>query len=111
METSNQNKEQFESKKRQKNGLKEFGVLLQDLEQLNSAIETNAADRSKNSLKKLLLAKRFTKIDEEILSLAKDRKTESVGEFFSDILLFEAKRLAFKEETHKCQNPNNPTQV
>lgn len=68
-----------------------------ELSQNNVSIE-NAC---KIGYRKIMLAKKFAKIDDDILNLSLDSQAYSGG-FFTDLLYLEAKRLRFKEEAVKC---------
>ncbi len=111
MEASQTKNEESKIKSRPRPRLALYASLLDSFRDLGSS-EESPVERSKQSLKKLLITKRFAKIDEDIIQLGKERlSNHNSGEFFSDILLFEAKRLAFKEEANKCQKANDQTQV
>lgn len=109
--SSTQNAEQIKSRKRPQ--LAAYSELLSMLETLNleSQQTQDKAELARLSLTKLLITKRFASIDEEILEISKQRMSANAGEFFSDILVFEAKRLAFKEAANQCQKQANQTQV
>lgn len=85
------------------NDLEKFEKLLnefKELEELSQKIdETELACRI--SLQKIKIAREFAKIDEIILNKSLEASANS-GQFFSDILFLEAKRLRFKEEASKC---------
>jgi|GEM_PF-3231691 len=111
MDSSSTTKQEIQSRKRPQ--LQPYTQLLEQLDHANleSSLAMDPAIKAKLSLTKLLITKKFSAIDEEILELSRQRRNSNAGEFFSDILLFEAKRLAFKEEALKCQTPANQTQV
>ncbi len=111
MDTSTAKTEEIKSRKRPQ--LAAYSELLSTLEALNlrSQQTQDKAELAKLSLTKLLITKRFANIDEEILEISKQRMSANAGEFFSDILVFEAKRLAFKEAANQCQKQANQTQV
>lgn len=62
------------------------------------------------SLKKMKLAREFTKIDEKILNASLEQSL-SDSTFFSEILFLEAKRLRFKEEAIKCTQTRTKTKI
>lgn len=68
-----------------------------ELSQNNVSIE-NAC---KIGYRKIILAKKFAKIDNDILNLSLQSQSCSSA-FFMDLLYLEAKRLRFKEEAVKC---------
>ncbi len=111
MDASSTHKQEIKSRKRPQ--LQPYTQLLEELSNANneSRLATSSSDKARLSLSKLLITKRFSAIDEEILELSRQRRNTNAGEFFGDILLFEAKRLAFKEEALKCQTHANQTQV
>ena len=57
---------------------------------------TDIRELAKLGFKKLLIVQDFCKIDEKLIELSQDKR--KVSDYLSEILLFEAKRLAFKEE-------------
>ncbi len=112
METS-QDSDLFQSPAASKQGLAHYAELLSQLENTNReslAFSGSVVQRSKLSLRKLIISRRFANIDRAILDLNLS-KAAKTGDFFSNVLLFEAQRLAFKEETLKCQSPKSPTQI
>lgn len=81
-----------------------FDELLSSFKEQNELSEksTDLLESCKIGLRKIRIAKEFAHIDEELIkkSTANDRNDD----FFSGILFLEAKRLAFKEESVKCQD-------
>jgi hypothetical protein len=81
----------------------DFNKLIEGLEELNSS--ENIGDIAQNclkSLKKLKLARRFSKIDDEIFKLGLNKIDANKSDFFTELLYLETKRLKFKEESSKC---------
>ena len=78
--------------------IKQYDDLQQELRALIE-LESQTTDNkelAKLGFKKLLIVQDFCKIDEKLIELSQDKKRAS--DYLSGILLFEAKRLAFKEE-------------
>ena len=112
MEASQSTSENQKIKSRARPRLALYASLLDSFRDYQESSSSSPIERSKLSLKKLLITKRFARIGEDIIQLGQERNTNhNSGEFFSDILLFEAKRLAFKEEALKCQTTIDQTQV
>lgn len=78
--------------------------LYQDISKLKELSES-LKDIDANVLvsqKILGLARKFSKIDDRIIS--KFSKAENSGTYFSEVLAYETLRLRFKEEIAKCKN-------
>lgn len=94
------------------NKLGEYEKIIEDfltegeLSQNNVSIE-NAC---KIGYRKIILAKKFAKIDNDILDLSLESQSCS-GAFFMDLLYLEAKRLRFKEEAIKCTEISKKTKI
>ena len=84
--------------------IEQYERITEEFKQHNemSANSSDLVEACKIGLKKLRLAKQFSKIDENLIEIS--MKKECVKDFFSGILTLEAKRLAFKEEALKCQD-------
>lgn len=81
----------------------EYLELIEGLKNLNS--EQNIGDDTQkclNSLTRLKLARKFSKIDDEIFQLALKKLDSAQTDFFIELLNLETKRLKFKEEISKC---------
>jgi hypothetical protein len=81
----------------------EYLELIEGLKNLNS--EQNIGDVTQkclNSLTRLKLARKFSKIDDEIFQLALKKLDSAQTDFFIELLNLETKRLKFKEEISKC---------
>ena len=81
----------------------EYLELIEGLKNLNS--EQNIGDVTQkclNSLTRLKLARKFSKIDDEIFQLALKKLDSTQTDFFIELLNLETKRLKFKEEISKC---------
>lgn len=83
--------------------LERYEALINEFLELESLAKSSDSPEldCKISLKKLRLAREFTKIDESILEVSL-KQSSSDSAFFSEILFLEAKRLRFKEEAIKC---------
>lgn len=86
-----------------------YESLFQSFEGHNNFEHSSIESRCKSGLAKLKLVREFAEIDQYLLDRTLEVKACS-SEFFSDILYFEAKRLAFKEEAIKCQQTADQTQ-
>lgn len=84
--------------------LQKYHDLIDELAEQNKLSETtlDTAEKCKIGFRKLFITKKFSQIDEKIYRLGAEKSTDDNSSFFSAILLFESKRLAFKEEALKC---------
>lgn len=85
----------------------DFNSLIEGLEELNTEANLSKdlgenAQKCLNSLKKLRIARDFSKIDEEIFKLALNKIDSKQSDYFTELLYLETKRLKFKEESAKC---------
>jgi hypothetical protein len=67
--------------------------------------EKSIENSSKMGLKLLGLCRKFSQIDEDLLSysIKNDDSTKIQGSYFSEIIQLELKRLKFKEEIQECK--------
>ena len=84
-----------------------YNSLLEDLKKENYHREAlcsrDALEICKSNFRKIILAKKFSKIDDEMLDYELSNIKDCSGDFLSGILSFEITRLKFKEEITKCQ--------
>ncbi len=93
--------------------LAEYEKLIIDFttEEEHSNKDLSAENSCKVSIRKLILAKNFAQIDNDILELSLEAANNS-STFFSNLLYLEAKRLRFKEEAFKCaEKTKNRTKI
>ena len=81
----------------------DYNELIEDLKVLNSEAELGeTAQKCLKSLQKLKIARRFSKIDDQIFKLGLNKIEADKSDFFTELLYLETKRLKFKEESTKC---------
>jgi hypothetical protein len=93
--------------------LDKYENLIARFKTLELAIDSGSArveTACKLGLQKLVVARNFAQIDEDILKVSLEKAVND-SNFFTELLSLEAKRLRFKEEALKCAQTKTKTKI